>query len=95
MRAACVGIAVETGVADALVVQSVHAVGTDPAARRARGRQNRWDAHDLRVAQEVRKADTAAGVFVATCSDATLNILTSIYADAANTLLSFLAGPGF
>lgn len=95
LRAARVGIAVETRVADTLVVHGVHAVGTDPTARRTHRRQNRWDAHDLCVAQEVWKADAAAGMFVTTRSDATLNILTSIYADAADTLLPFLAGPGF
>lgn len=95
LRAARVGIAVETRVADALVVHGVHAVGTDPTARRTHRRQNRWDAHDLCVAQEVWKADAAAGMFVTTRSNATLNILTSIYADTANTILPFLAGPGF
>lgn len=94
MRAARVGIAIETGVADTLVVQCVHAVGTDPTAGRTRGRQNRRNAHDLRVAQEVWKAHAAAGVFIAACSDATLNILTPIYADTANTLLPLLTGSG-
>lgn len=94
MCAARVGIAVETRVADTLVVQGVHAVGTDPTAGRTRGRQNRWNAHDLCVAQEVWKADAAAGVFITTRSDATLDILTSIYADATNTLLPFLTGSG-
>lgn len=92
--AARVGIAIETRVADTLVVQGVHAVGTDPAAGRACGRQNRGNTHDLRVAQEVWKTDAAAGVFITTRSDATLNIRTSIYADAANTLLPFLTGSG-
>lgn len=94
LRAARVGIAVETGVADTLVVQSVHAVGADPTARRTGGRQNRWDTHDLCVAQEVWQADAAAGVFVTMSSDATLNILAPIYADAANTILSFMTRSG-
>lgn len=91
--AARVRISVESRVADALIGYGVHAVCPDSTSRSARGWQYRWNTHGLRVAQEVRQADAAAGLFVTARSDATLNVLASIYAVASSTFLAFGAGP--
>lgn len=92
LRAARVWISIEPGVADALVGYGIHAVCTNSTSRSARRWQHRWNTHGLRVAQKVWQADAAAGLFVTACSDAALNVLASIYAIAASTLLAFGAG---
>lgn len=93
--AACVWISKESGVADALVGYGIHAVRSNSTSWSACGRQYRWNTHGFRVAQEVRQADAVASLFVTACSDATLNVLTTIYAVAINTFLALGTWPGF